>query len=90
MQLNRSVCLDFPEANVPWFQQNYIEAQISKGRVVIIPKNEYQYFYMNFAVPIIRNKFNIEIKRALLSMVPSEDFLITDHVTPYGYSNYFF
>lgn len=36
MQLNRSVCLDFPESNVPWFQQNYIEAQISKGRFVII------------------------------------------------------
>lgn len=31
MQLNRTVCLDFPEANVPWFQQNYIEAQISKS-----------------------------------------------------------
>ncbi|XP_065357681.1 FAST kinase domain-containing protein 1, mitochondrial [Calliphora vicina] len=30
MKLNRSVCLDFPEANVPWFQQNFIEAQISK------------------------------------------------------------
>ncbi|XP_026844911.1 uncharacterized protein LOC6589626 [Drosophila persimilis] len=30
MQLNRTVCLDLPEANVPWFQQNYIEAQISK------------------------------------------------------------
>lgn len=34
----------------------------------------------------MKNQFNIEIKRALLSMVPSEDFLITDHVTPYGYS----
>lgn len=31
MQLNRAVCLDVPEANVPWFQQNYIEAQMSKG-----------------------------------------------------------
>ncbi|SPP86099.1 uncharacterized protein LOC117588125 [Drosophila guanche] len=30
MQLNRTVCLDLPEANVPWFQQNYIEAQLSK------------------------------------------------------------
>ncbi|EDV31548.1 uncharacterized protein Dana_GF14495, isoform A [Drosophila ananassae] len=30
MQLNRTVCLDLPEANVPWFQQNYIEAQMSK------------------------------------------------------------
>ncbi|XP_030377420.1 uncharacterized protein LOC115626256 isoform X2 [Scaptodrosophila lebanonensis] len=30
MQLNRTVCLDLPEANVPWFQQNYVEAQLSK------------------------------------------------------------
>lgn len=30
MQLNRSVCLDYPEAQVPWFQQNYIEAQLTK------------------------------------------------------------
>lgn len=30
MQLNRSICLDYPEVNLPWFQQNYIEAQMSK------------------------------------------------------------
>uniref|UniRef100_A0A1A9W857 RAP domain-containing protein n=1 Tax=Glossina brevipalpis TaxID=37001 RepID=A0A1A9W857_9MUSC len=30
MQLNRSVCLDYPECNVPWFQQNFINAQMSK------------------------------------------------------------
>ncbi|XP_037052423.1 FAST kinase domain-containing protein 1, mitochondrial isoform X2 [Bradysia coprophila] len=29
MQLNRAVCLDYPENGVPWFQQNYIEAQLS-------------------------------------------------------------
>lgn len=32
MQLNRAVCLDVPEANIPWFQQNYIEAQMSKSK----------------------------------------------------------
>lgn len=26
MRLNRIVCLDFPEAAIPWFQQNYFEA----------------------------------------------------------------
>lgn len=31
MQLNRSVCLDYPEYNVPWFQQNYVEAQTTKS-----------------------------------------------------------
>ncbi|KAH8413964.1 hypothetical protein KR009_008984 [Drosophila setifemur] len=30
MQLNRTVCLDLPEINVPWFQQNHIEAQMNK------------------------------------------------------------
>ncbi|XP_073823104.1 FAST kinase domain-containing protein 1, mitochondrial isoform X2 [Musca autumnalis] len=39
MQLNRSVCLDFPEANVPWFQQNFIEAQMSKKPFVETPFN---------------------------------------------------
>ncbi|XP_030241889.1 uncharacterized protein LOC115563291 [Drosophila navojoa] len=34
MQLNRTVCLDMPETNVPWFQQNYVEAQLSKKHVV--------------------------------------------------------
>ncbi|XP_023166285.2 FAST kinase domain-containing protein 1, mitochondrial isoform X2 [Drosophila hydei] len=34
MQLNRTVCLDLPEANVPWFQQNYVEAQLSKKHFV--------------------------------------------------------
>lgn len=31
MQLNRSVCLDHPEYSVPWFQQNYVEAQTTKS-----------------------------------------------------------
>ncbi|XP_013110669.2 FAST kinase domain-containing protein 1, mitochondrial [Stomoxys calcitrans] len=39
MQLNRSVCLDFPEANVPWFQQNFIEAQMSKKPFAETPFN---------------------------------------------------
>lgn len=27
MQLNRAVCLDYPERNVPWFHQKYIESR---------------------------------------------------------------
>lgn len=34
MQLNRAICLDFPEYNVRWFQQNFIEAQMSKKPVM--------------------------------------------------------
>lgn len=30
MQLNRAVCLEFPQVQVPWFQQNYIESHLSR------------------------------------------------------------
>lgn len=36
MQLNRAVCLDYPENGVPWFQQNFIEAQMSKCKWLVI------------------------------------------------------
>ncbi|GJQ65226.1 hypothetical protein Trydic_g7358 [Trypoxylus dichotomus] len=29
MQLNRAVCLDYPESNIPWFHQKYIEQRRS-------------------------------------------------------------
>ncbi|RZC31754.1 uncharacterized protein BDFB_008114, partial [Asbolus verrucosus] len=28
MQLNRAVCLDYPECNVPWFHQKYIDERV--------------------------------------------------------------
>jgi hypothetical protein len=31
VKLNRAVCLDCPEMNVKWFQQSFIEAQITKA-----------------------------------------------------------
>ncbi|KAG5675734.1 hypothetical protein PVAND_005612 [Polypedilum vanderplanki] len=34
MQLNRAICLDHPEYNIRWFQQNFIEAQMSKKPIV--------------------------------------------------------
>lgn len=34
MQLNRAVCLDYPELNVRWFQQSFVEAQASKLPVI--------------------------------------------------------
>lgn len=34
MELNRSICLDHPEYSIRWFQQNFIEAQMSKRPVI--------------------------------------------------------
>ncbi|KAF2905968.1 hypothetical protein ILUMI_00199 [Ignelater luminosus] len=31
MQLNRAVCLDYPQSNVPWFHQKYIQQSQSKA-----------------------------------------------------------
>nr|XP_008192822.1 PREDICTED: FAST kinase domain-containing protein 1 isoform X1 [Tribolium castaneum] len=35
MELNRAVCLDYPESNVPWFHQKYVDENI-KGQAVKI------------------------------------------------------
>lgn len=66
MQLNRAVCLDYPELNIPWFQQNYLEAQMSK-------------------MPVITTKFNMDVRKLLMHIVPAADFLMINHVTHYGY-----
>lgn len=66
MQLNRAVCLDCPEYNIRWFQQNFIEAQMSKR-------------------PVMKNKFNEEIRQMLLKIVPNREYLAINQVTPYGY-----
>lgn len=66
MQLNRAICLDFPEYNIRWFQQNFIEAQMSKK-------------------PVLRSKFQDDMRQLLLKIVPHRDFLAVNRVTPYGY-----
>lgn len=35
MQLNRAVCLDYPETNVPWFHEKYIQERKQAGRKLI-------------------------------------------------------
>lgn len=36
MQLNRAVCLDLPDINLPWFHQKFIEDIISRGKSLLI------------------------------------------------------
>lgn len=33
MQLNRAVCIDYPESNVPWFHQKYVDELKKQGRI---------------------------------------------------------
>lgn len=87
MQLNRAVCLDYPENGVPWFQQNFIEAQLSTRMCS-------QYYEGRIgshctlciiAVPTIKNKFHTDVKQVLLDYATDAKFLKIDHITPYGY-----
>lgn len=36
MQLNRAVCLDYPETDVPWFHEKYCQQITSLGNTVYI------------------------------------------------------
>ncbi|KAH8281222.1 hypothetical protein KR044_011662 [Drosophila immigrans] len=88
MQLNRTVCLDFPESNVPWFQQNYVEAQLSKR--MLLERNTHLNHLIN--LPCIFSKesvtpseFSSEITHYLQGLLKNERYFRCNHTTPYGY-----
>lgn len=85
MQLNRAVCLDFPESGVPWFQQNYIEAQLTKCKLHICTSNRFQNLILSLPVPSIKNKFHNDVKHVLVNFTTDENLVKVNHITPYGY-----
>lgn len=44
MQLNRAVCIDYPESNVPWFHQKYVDELKKQGRIL------HMYIQINLSV----------------------------------------
>lgn len=60
MQLNRAVCLDCPEYNIRWFQQNFIEAQMSKRPVL---KNKFHQEVHQMLLKIVPNQQFLAINR---------------------------
>lgn len=53
MQLNRSVCLSYPEAGIPWFQRNFIESQLASSELLSIISIYFIYLHANFFRSII-------------------------------------
>uniref|UniRef100_A0A1B6H809 RAP domain-containing protein n=1 Tax=Homalodisca liturata TaxID=320908 RepID=A0A1B6H809_9HEMI len=70
MQLNRSVCLDHPEADVPWFHSKFCEQQQALGQSEGRPKS------LLFT----------DVFSTLTSLVGSHNILEPTAVTPYGYT----
>lgn len=99
MQLNRIVCLDYPEAAIPWFQQNFIEAnttlpckdsisyKIIMTIIRILSMMNLIFDYILFlSVDIDRNPYFNDIYNLLLKLVGGDKNMIRlNHITPYGY-----
>jgi hypothetical protein len=60
MQLNRAICLDFPEYNIRWFQQNFIEAQMSKKPAI---RSKFQDDIRNMLMQIVPNREYLAVNR---------------------------
>lgn len=96
MRLNRIVCLDFPEAAIPWFQQNFFEANrmlpckdtLCSTAIYIDTMYlifDYMFFFC-FAVDIEGNVYFNDIYNLLLKSVGGDKSMIRlNHITPYGY-----
>ncbi|CAH0560501.1 unnamed protein product [Brassicogethes aeneus] len=69
MELNRSVCLEYPENNVPWFHQKYTDEIIKK---LMLEKSYPKYF-------------TTSVKEYLAQVIDKEEYLTQDVRTPYGY-----
>lgn len=60
MELNRAICLDFPEYNIPWFQQNFIEAQMSKTPII---RDHFHNEVRNLLLKIVPSREHLVINR---------------------------
>lgn len=87
MQLNRAVCFAYPEARVPWFQQNYVEAHIKSSMSNKIGHIDEYKTIKNIIISVVpkNSKFHDDISKMLVSFVGDKSLIETNHITPYGY-----
>lgn len=89
MQLNRAVCLDYPEANVPWFHEKYIlERKTGRGLhcyVVFFIFAISITFVANRKRPNYENTFYLQVYECLLEIAGSPGFILKNIDAPYGY-----
>jgi FAST kinase-like protein, subdomain 2/RAP domain len=60
MQLNRAICLDYPEFQIRWFQNNFIEAQMSKKPAL---RNKFQQDVHNLLLNIVPSREYLAVNR---------------------------
>lgn len=86
MELNRIVCMDYPEAGLPWFQRNFIEANINSSKW----KSHSSQINARLNPPLCpvkpqQSQFYNDVQKLLLTCIGDRDLIQTDFVSPYGY-----
>lgn len=90
MQLNKAVCLDYPEANIPWFHEKYIQER-KTGRGI----HSFVVFFLLYATsfPFVANRkranyenvFYLQVYETLLEITGNPSFIMKNVDAPYGY-----
>lgn len=84
MQLNRAVCLDYPEANVPWFHEKYIQERRT-GRIKFYFDNKVSYNIFTVHQPNHENVFYLQVYESLLEIAGNTNLILKRIDSPYGY-----
>lgn len=83
MQLNRAVCLEYPEFNIPWFHNKYVEELQKRSlyfKVYVFQKNLF-YIILGF-----QESKDIPLRIAeYLSEIVDKNMIFENIITPYGY-----
>jgi hypothetical protein len=86
MLLNRAVCIDNPEFDVPWFHTKYCEEIQSLGSI-----KKYIYYLLmlkyiiNFSVHKNTSSFYLDVEKKLNQLINNKGYLKTNSFSPYGY-----
>lgn len=88
MILNRTVCIDYPEFDVPWFHTKYceeIQSLGTKNYITILIWNCFIYFIIYFLVPKHTGSFYLDVEKRVNQLIKNKGYLKTNSFSPYGY-----
>jgi len=88
MILNRAVCIDYPEFDVPWFHTKYCEEIQSLGtkkNITILIYKYIIYLIIYFLVPKHTGSFYLDVEKRVGQLIKNKGYLKANSFSPYGY-----
>lgn len=87
LQLNRAVCLDYPEAGVPWFHQKYVEEE--QRKCIYLYHYQEPFIFKHFILAAKNTTkdyiFEAAVYENLLEIFRIPDLVQKDVTAAYGY-----